>query len=344
MTAEPVLPCAQLSDTSLAKKHLPARRYLALRNLRTSSGYSLDMAIQSGIDNPDSNIGIYAGDKETYRLFEPVFSPIINEYHRLEPGMMYQPTFDSVHLPGLDPEQRFIRSSRVRVARNLEGFPFSGHMTRTQRLAVENTVKNALARMEQDLAGSYTAFADLSPAAYNALREKGLAFPKGDRFQDAAGINRDFPSGRGIFISHDNIVRVWVNEEDHLRIMAQCPGSDIEGVFNRLRRMTIALSRHLDFCVDDQLGFLTSCPTNIGTAMRAGVHICLEKLEYKSDILNRLVSDHHLQIRGTGGEKTAVQKSIFDISNARRLGVSANTIIEDLHKGLSAIIRTEKNL
>ena len=64
--------------------------------------------------------------------------------------------------------------------------------------------------------------------------------------------------------------------------MAQSPGPDIGHVFNRLRQMLTALSRHLDFCFDEQQGYLTSCPTNIGTAMRAGVHICLEKLEKKA--------------------------------------------------------------
>ncbi|MCG8551506.1 MAG: arginine kinase, partial [Desulfobacterales bacterium] len=155
-------------------------------------------------------------------------------------------------------------------------------------------------------------------------------------------INRDFPLGRGIFTSQDNVIRIWVNEEDHLRIIAQSPGGDLAYVFNRLAEMIKALDEALDFAFDREKGFLTACPTNIGTAMRAGVHIRLENLEKKLPLLETITRDHHLQIRGTDGEKTAVEKAVFDISNARRLGISANTIIKDLHKGIHAIIRAEK--
>lgn len=126
--------------------------------------------------------------------------------------------------------------------------------------------------------------------------------------------------------------------------MALSPDDDIAGVFNRLARGLEHLGRQLEFAWDPDLGFLNSCPTNIGTAMRAGVHIRLEKLEKRPAALKEIVDRHHLQIRGTGGEKTRVANAVFDISNRRRLGVSPNEILRDLHAGVKEIIHREKAL
>lgn len=343
MKAEPELPFHAFSQSKI-KQHLTLKLYHDLKTIRTPSGYSLDQAIRSGIENPDSSIGIYAGDMESYDCFAPVLLPIIEDYHHLDPGWSHKPGLQEAALPDLDPEQTFIRSSRIRVARNLIGFPFSGNMTPDQRLALEETVKHAFKSLPEKLSGAYISFTALNEKQFNALLEKGLGFRKGDRFMDAAGINRDYPLGRGIFTSQDKVVRVWVNEEDHLRIMAQSPGGDIANVFNRLIQMIKAMDNRLDFAFDRKKGFLAACPTNIGTAMRAGVHIHLEKLEQKPSFLETIAMDHHLQIRGTGGEKTAVEKAVFDISNVRRLGISANTIVKDLHRGVQAIIQAERNL
>jgi creatine kinase/arginine kinase len=236
-------------------------------------------------------------------------------------------------LPDLDPTRTFIRSSRIRVARNLRGFPFSGNMSLNQRQALEETIKQAFDTLPETLSGTYTGFADLNESQFTALLEKGLAFPKGDRFMDAAGINQDYPTGRGIFISRD---------KDHLRIIAQSPDGNISRVFNRLLEMVTVLGDTLEFAFDRKKGFLTSCPTNIGTTMRAGVHIHLKNLEQNVPLLESIARAHHLQIRGTKGEKTAVEGAVFDISNARRLGISANTILKDLHSGVQAIIQAEK--
>ena len=137
---------------------------------------------------------------------------------------------------------------------------------------------------------------------------------------------------------------IWVNEEDHLRIISMEASADISGVFNRLCRGLDHLSTRLEFAFDKRYGFLTSCPTNIGTSMRAGVHIRLKKLEKNQALLKKLVAQYHLQIRGTQGEKTSVEKGIFDISNRQRLGIPETRIIQNLHSGLAAIIEAEKSL
>jgi len=338
-------PCFHSETASLVKKHLTPERYEKLKALKTPSGFTLDDAIKSGIAHPDSSVGIYAGDKESYLLFSQIFTPIIQEYHGLGKTIpQHIQKMTPPALPPLDPDGRFIKSVRIRVARSIAGKPFSNHITCEQRLEVERQAIDATTALPPNLSGTYTRFSDLSQSQLDILVEEKLAFPKGDRFQEAAGMNREFPSGRGIFLSSDKRFRIWVNEEDHLRIMAVEKGADLGRVLNTFVTGLTHLERALNLCFDPDLGYLNACPTNLGTAMRAGVHIHLPKLAKKTDRLRQIVTAHHLQIRGTMGEKTAVENAVFDISNARRLGVCVDDILTDLHRGLATIIRTEQNL
>ena len=333
------------SAASLVKKHLTPEIYARLKERKTASGFTLDNAIASGVAHPDSSIGIYAGDAESYHLFSDIFCPIIQDYHGLDLSQtQFTGGMAPVDLAPLDPHGRFIRSVRIRVARNLAVFPFACHMSETHRLAVEKQVEEAVAGLPPDISGEYIRFSGLTPEAYESLLARKLVFPKGDRFQEAAGMNRHFPLGRGVFLSSDKSFRLWVNEEDHLRVMAIKTDADIAKVYRWLTRGLVSLEKSLSFSYDPVLGCLNSCPTNVGTGMRAGAHIHLPKLGKEQNILEALARSHHLQIRGTRGEKTAVEDAIFDISNARRLGIPAHQIIMDLHRGLAAIIQVEESL
>ena len=337
---------ALFSETSpsLVKKYLTQNLFKRLEHSTTDSGFTLEKAIQSGIKNPDSAIGIYAGDAESYQVFSPVFDPIISEYHGFSKGQQHVSDFAMPDLSLPDPDGKYILSTRIRVARNLTNFCFPAHISLSLRKDLEKIIINALNSLKDDLAGRYLSLKDIKKNEAGQPENKLLIFEKGDRFQDAAGINSDFPEGRGVFYSSDRQFIVWVNEEDHLRIMSLEKTSDLSSTYSRLCRALQSLGERLDFAHDKTYGYLTSCPTNLGTAMRAGVHIRLEKLNQKKEILNRLAKEYHLQIRGTRGEKTEIEDSIFDISNAKRLGISETAIIRNLHKGLFAIIDAEKSL
>ena len=118
--------------------------------------------------------------------------------------------------------------------------------------------------------------------------------------------------------------------------------SRMDRVFNRLVQGLTALSRHLDFAWSPAYGYLNSCPTNIGTGMRASVHIRLEHLCQHHHVLSSLAQQHHLQIRGTQGEKTGIENNVLDISNRYRFGLCEKEILKTLHKGVSALIAAEK--
>ena len=115
-------------------------------------------------------------------------------------------------------------------------------------------------------------------------------------------------------------------------------------VFTRLSKAVSQIESHLPFAKDDHLGYVTSCPTNLGTAMRASVHIQLPLLGERKEEFYELAAKHHLQIRGVHGEHSETADHTYDISNKRRLGLTEIEILEGLSNGIKALIAREKEL
>ena len=137
---------------------------------------------------------------------------------------------------------------------------------------------------------------------------------------------------------------MWVNEEDQLRIISMQKGPDILAVFERLCRAASEIEKVAKFAHDSHLGYITSCPTNLGTALRASVHIKLPKLGQNKDKFNAIADKYYVQIRGIHGEHTETDDGIFDISNKRRLGRSEAQLVQDMYDGVKAMIEEEKKL
>ena len=160
----------------------------------------------------------------------------------------------------------------------------------------------------------------------------------------ACNLNRDWPSGRGIFHNDAKSFLVWVNEEDQLRIISMQPGAGIKEVFDRLSRAATLIEKVAKFSHDDHLGYITSCPTNLGTALRASVHIKLPKLMVAKEKMQSIADQFNVQIRGIHGEHTETNDGTFDISNKRRLGFSEASLVQDMINGVQALIKAEKEL
>ena len=122
------------------------------------------------------------------------------------------------------------------------------------------------------------------------------------------------------------------------------PGAGIKEVFDRLCRAAKIIENVCEFAHDSHLGYITSCPTNLGTAMRASVHICLPKLGSPANKaqFNEIADKYYVQIRGAHGEHTETNDGIFDISNKRRLGRSEKDLVQDMIDGVHAMIEAEK--
>ena len=107
-------------------------------------------------------------------------------------------------------------------------------------------------------------------------------------------MNRDWPNGRGIFHNKEKTFLVWVNEEDQLRIISMQQGADIHAVFDRLSRAAAHIETVVKFAHDEHLGYITSCPTNLGTAMRASVHIKLPKLSKDMAVFKAIADTYYV--------------------------------------------------
>jgi len=327
-------------------KYLTPEIFEALKDKKTLNGFTLEQAINSGVQNIDSGIGVYAGDKESYTLFAALFDPIIEAYHGFGREDKHQSNLNpkDLNAPNPDPDGEFILSTRIRVGRNVDKLPLGPAISREQRNEVETRVVEGLKTLEGELAGEYYPLLGMSKEVQDKLIKDHFLFKEGDRFLDAAGLNRNWPEGRGIYHNNNKTFLVWVNEEDQLRIISMQQGGDIKEVFTRLVNAIKSIETQVEFSYSDHLGYITSCPTNLGTAMRASVHIALPKLARDMEAFKAITDKYHLQIRGIHGEHSQSEGGVYDISNRRRLGITEVEAVQDMYDGAVALITAEKAL
>jgi arginine kinase len=317
------------------------------KDMSDDQGVSFKTCLISGCQNVDSGIGCYAGSHSSYATFSQFFDKVVQDYHGHAPDATHKSNMDSANLdcPALpEDEAAMIVSTRIRVGRNLDGYPLGPGVTKEQRDEIMEKVVTACKTFEGDLAGTFYPLDGMSKADSDKLIEDHFLFKQGDRFLEACGLNRNWPSGRGIFHNAEKTFLVWVNEEDQLRIISMQNGADIFGVFDRLSRAAAHIETVCKFAHDDHLGYITSCPTNLGTAMRASVHIKLPKLSKDMAAFQAIADKYHVQIRGTHGEHTETNDGTYDISNKRRLGFGEVDLVQDMYTGIKEMIAAEKAL
>merc|ERR1712053_70054 len=205
-------------------------------------------------------------------------------------------------------------------------------------------MKNALSKLTGDLAGTYYPLTGMDEKVRQQLVDDHFLFVSGDPNLTVAGMERDWPEGRGIFHNAAKTFLLWVNEEDQTRIISMQKGGDVKGVFERLARGIKAVgdSVHAEsgrnFLLDPRLGFLHSCPTNLGTGMRASVHVDLPGWTKDSiDALKARCDGMGLQPRGTRGESGGQTGHTYDISNKHRLGYSEVQLVQTMIDGVNTL-------
>ena len=330
------------SCTSLLSKHLTDAVWSALAEKKTAAGFTFEQAIRSGVEQVDSGVGVYAGDAESYDLFAPLLAPIIKEYHG-SAGPHPATDFSCDALPEVSPEAASrVISTRIRVGRNLANFPLGAAISRVQRLDVEKQISEALSNLPPPMQGQYQSLSTMSAEQNESLIARHLLFKNEDRFMASGNLMRDWPEGRGLFLSEDESFSAWVNEEDQLRIIALKQGGDVRGVFALLAEAVTALSAQLTFHFSEQLGYLASCPTNLGTSMRASVHMSLPELGQDEIALKQHAEALGLQVRGQHGEHSASEGAVYDISNRMRLGVTEVAAVSHLIHGINRLAELDE--
>lgn len=329
----------------LTKKNLSREVFDKLKTLKTPMGSTLLDCVQSGYANLDAQIGIYSPDPDAYTVFADLFDKVIQDYHSGFKPTDKQPAsdFGDINtLVDLDPTNEYIVSTRVRCGRSLQGYPFNPCLTEAQYKEMEQKVSGVLSTLQGELKGTYYPLTGMDEATKKKLIDDHFLFKEGDRFLLHANACRFWPTGRGIFHNDNKTFLVWCNEEDHLRIISMQPGGNVQQVYRRMVEGVTKIGEKLPFSRNDRLGWLTFCSTNLGTTIRASVHIKLPNIAKDKKSLEAVASKYCLQVRGTGGEHTESVGGVYDVSNKRRMGLSEYEAVKEMQDGILELIKLEK--
>ena len=230
----------------------------------------------------------------------------------------------------IGPEQDVVLSTRVRLARNLSDLRFRVYMTEEDEQEVLRRVEALLPRLGGYL--SLSRMSELDEVTQQKLLEEHLISP-------------DLGTGGGVLLSDDRRVSVLLNEEDHLRIQAVVAGFDPAGALDLACRVDDALEEELNYAFDPEWGYLTSCPTNMGTGLRLSVMVQLPALQQLKQIgnLRESLSKIGLTVRGLYGEGSEADGAVYQISNQITLGVSETELVEKVTAAMNQVIKMERS-
>ncbi len=225
-------------------------------------------------------------------------------------------------------------SSRVRLARNLSDMPFPVKMTPQMFRELKEKVSTAIKKLPQEYSLKFIEMNDVPELEIKAMVERHVISP------DFAKRYRD----RAIAISNDENICIMIGEEDHIRIQVITAGEALDEAYNIADTIDTTLNENLNFAFDSRLGYLTECPTNIGTGLRASLMLHLPVCESRGEI--NMIADAAgkigLTVRGMYGEGSKSAASLYQISNQITLGISEKNAIENLKAIAGQIVEREK--
>ena len=236
-------------------------------------------------------------------------------------------------LRGEGPHHQVVISSRVRLARNLRSRPFPGWAKKAERTSILELVRPRVEELPEMQDSFSESLQDLPALDRQVLVERHLI----SREHAAKGV------GSAVVINRRQTLSIMINEEDHLRMQSIRSGLQLKQAFKLVDKIDSALESKLEFAYDPRLGYLTACPTNVGTGMRASAMLHLPGLVL-SELINQViqaVSKIGLAVRGLYGEGTEAMGNLFQISNQTTLGEREDDIINRLSKVIETIIEKE---
>ncbi len=229
-------------------------------------------------------------------------------------------------------------SSRIRLARNIKGIPFPGCANEKQLAAVNEIVKQALkSKIKSDFGSlAFISIEDLTPGDRLVLVEKHLCSPQ---FIEK-------PRFKALIVNQDQSISIMVNEEDHLRIQTIMPGFSLEKALYLANQVDDFLESSLEYCFDECYGYLTACPTNAGTGIRASVMLHLAGLTLVDQVKKVLSALAHIgiNVRGMYGEGTESYGDFYQVSNQVTLGRSEEDLTNHLKNVCRQVIEQERTV
>jgi protein arginine kinase len=240
-------------------------------------------------------------------------------------------------MEGTGPDNDTVISSRIRLARNIIGYPFPHFMKETQAEQIFHAVQ--LAVTDKELIAEigkleFTNLTELTDTERMILVEKHLVSPQ----------HIENPKNRAVAITADESVSIMVNEEDHLRIQCLQPGLQLEETWALADRIDDLIEKNLDYSFCEKRGYLTSCPTNVGTGLRASVMLHLPCLVMGKQVgkIMHAISQLGLAVRGYYGEGTEAYGNLFQVSNQVTMGQTEEEIVKNLLTVTKQIVVQER--
>lgn len=223
---------------------------------------------------------------------------------------------------GSGPESDIVISSRVRLARNVAGFLFFAHAGSDQRMEVYDLIRTRITTTALNDNFWFLSLEELSEMERTLLTERHLI---STQLAQGAG-------ARGVAVSHDEKLALMINEEDHLRIQALSSGLQLYETYKTISGIDDILEENMEYSFSSDYGYLTACPTNVGTGIRVSVmlHLPALKMTGQMEKVLRAARDLQLAVRGLYGEGSEPIGDFFQISNQITLGKSEEHIIEEL--------------
>jgi len=336
-------------------------KFAEYKDLKTSNGNMLHHCIKTGIDNPGHphilTVGLVACDEECFTLFKDLFDYAINVRHNgFGPDAKHMSDMDASKLSQtpIDPDGKYVLTTRCRTGRSIKGESLPPRVTFEGRRKQEKMIVDALLTLEGELKGEYCPLRGskswepqpngMSEELEEKLRKNGNLFQEPDStLLLSSGCGRHWPDARGIFKNEAENFFVWVNEEDQMRIVSMQKGDAVKEIFQRFATATQVLESKFDFMHNDHLGYVLTCPSNLGTGLRAGAMVKVPKFSERDDFKD-ILKQMKLQARGTAGVDSASTGGTWDISNADRLGGSEVQLVNRFIEGVAQVILWEKAL
>lgn len=237
-------------------------------------------------------------------------------------------------LRGTGPEADIVTSSRIRLARNLAAFPFTSRASAYQKAEIEGLLRDRIGKLDLEPKLQYINVPTLSQLDRQLLVERQL-------------ISRELANAegpRGVAVAPHEAVSLMVNEEDHLRLQVMRSGYGLDEAWQDIDKVDDLLEQRVNYAFSEEFGYLTACPTNVGTGMRASVMLHLPALVWTKQIekVFRALQKINLAVRGLYGEGSRASGDFYQISNQVTLGKSETTILREIREVIPQIITYER--
>ena len=341
---------------SLLSKILTKKLFEKLKDKKTKTGFSFSNVIQSGIERPTLDLGVVAGDEESYSLFKDLFYKIIKQWHDFDPT-------SRKHISDVDIKKinlnefnsldlnKYIISTRISSIRNISGYPLPAGTTDQVRKDTEEVLKKIFQNFKRNFSGEYYSIDSLSNADLKNLQKKEYIFkdPHTNSLLLNSGAARNWPNSRGVFSNDDHTILCWCNRKDHCSIISLQDGHNIKKTFENFCALSDAFSNNITsisktIMRSETLGYLSSSPNNLGTGIKASVKIKLPKLIRNRDILNKLCTKNYLEIKNAKWKGTISFGNVLDIANKRNLGITEVELLQNFVNGVIEIIQAEEKM